>query len=445
MENLVRKKSQQNPCNPKKSYKVFKRVGGGAYGNVYKACNTAVCNKPVAVKVSGESLEAEYKIAKKINDIGSLPMVFGYEKCPQKNIMYSEFIPDGDLKTFIKKSKPSSIELKKIVAIVLIHLMKISNKDPSFRHHDLHTGNVLITRTANPIKIKYGDLEFNTNIVPLLTDLGLSTINGIKNPQVENDPNFFKKDYGIYRESNKMYDFQFLMNSLHNSLNTVEHANFITFVRGIFKTDDYLVANSNKVKNFRLRSDVKHDFPSFDDILKNGYFSTLKPKKVVKVNSKKYNMPNNMSEAKKKALAILSKKSVQKKPLTKPPPKAKTPTPSPPKAPLRRPRRSPLPVLDVKSYPILLGKKCDTLKKAQIVMEAQKRRIRDPMKKTKAVLCNELANKPGVGVVKSYLRVDGKKCDTYKKAILQKKAAKFGIDTTKKTKFMLCVDIVNKM
>ena len=460
MENLVRKKIKNNPCNPKKSYKVFKRVGGGAYGDVYKACNTDKCNKPVAVKVSGESLEAEYKIAKKISDIGSLPIVFGYEKCPEKNIMYSEFIPDGDLKTFIKKSKPSSIEIKKIVVIVLIHLIKISNKDSSFRHHDLHTGNVLITRTVNPIKIKYGNLEFNTNIIPMLTDLGLSTINGVKNPQVDDDPFFFKKGYGIFKESNKMYDFHFLINSLHDSLNTVEHANFITFARSIFKKDEYLVTDSGKVKNYRLKWDVKHVFPSFDDILKNSYFSTLKPKKIVKTTNKKYTMPNNMSAAKEKALAILKSKkttvqpkkmpSVKSPPRTKPSPEKVSVIVQPKKKTTSQPQKkkpkkmTPTMSLRKREYFVLNGKKCDRYKKPVLKRRAIQEGI-DVSKKTKAMLCEQLFHKTNGTTLKQYLQVSKRKCDGYKKADIQKAALKYGVKIEKKTKAMLCDEIMKKM
>jgi hypothetical protein len=313
-------------------------------------------------------------------------------------------------------------------------LIKISKKNPTFRHHDLHTGNVLIIRTVNPVKIKYGNLEFNTNLIPLLTDLGLSTINGIKNPQVENDPNFYKNDYGIFRESNKMYDFQFLINSLHDVLNPVEHANFIMFARGIFNKNDYLVKNSSKVKNSRLRWDVKHDFPSFDDILQNIYFSTLEPKKNVKIVSKKYNMPNNMTEAKKKALAILSKKEPLKKPLTKPPPKKTKAIPK---------KMTPSMSLKKKEYLVLNGKKCDRYKKPFLKNIAEQKGI-NVAKKIKAKLCQEMSNKTNGTTLKQYLQISRRKCDTFKKADIQKAALKYGVKIEKKTKAMLCDEIMKK-
>ena len=459
MENIVRKKVKNNPCNPKKSYKVFKRVGGGSYGDVYKACNNTKCEKPIAVKLSEETLKHEYEIFKRIQNIGTSPIVFGYEKCTDKNILYSQFIPDGDLKNFISKSNPSSIEIKKILAILLINLIKIAKTEPTFRHNDLHTGNILIARSNVPIKIKYGNFEFTTNIIPLITDLGLSTINKVKNTLLTD---FLKDNYGVYPNSHPLYDVHFLFNTLKNSLKKTNYANFFTLINDIFEKR-YLVEDSVMVKNFRLSSYMEkyHKLPTIEEILSNQYFNNLKikttnyvmPKKSLSITTKKvpiktknYVMPNNMNEAKKKALSILTKKVPLKtkkivmpnKALNVPIKKAPLKTKASPK------KMTPTMSLRKRMYYVLNGKKCDRYKKPVLKRRAIQEGI-DVSKKTKAMLCEQLFHKTNGTTLKQYLQVSKRKCDGYKKADIQKAALKYGVKIEKKTKAVLCDEIMKKI
>lgn len=447
MENLVRKKIKNNPCNPKKSYKVFKRVGGGSYGDVYKACNTDKCNKPIAVKLSKETLKHEFEIFKRIESIGTTPMVFGYEKCTEQNIMYSQFIPYGDFFEFIKNSNPSSIEVKKIIAILFINLKKIADKEPTFRHHDLSLSNIMLTKSNVPIKFKYNNFEFKTNIIPLITDLGMSTISKVKN-EILTD--YLKQDHGIYPNSHPLYDVHYFINSLnHRIKNKSKYANFITFSRDIFD-NRYLVQDSVMVKNFRLSSYMEkyHKLPKIEEILNNQYFDSLKKSVKLSIKNKTYSIPNNMSVAKEKALVILKSKKTtvqpKKMPSVKSPPRTK---PSPKKASaIVQPKKKMTPTMSLRKreYFVLNGKKCDRYKKPVLKRRAIQEGI-DVSKKTKAMLCEQLFHKTNGTTLKQYLQVSKRKCEGYKKADIQKAALKYGVKIEKKTKAMLCDEIMKKM
>jgi hypothetical protein len=154
-------------------------------------------------------------------------------------------------------------------------------------------------------------------------DFGLSTIRGIKNPNIKD----FKKDYGIFTESFFMYDAHLFLNSL--------------YAEGILKEaietllpKEYLVNDSSSVRNYRLRADVNHE-DALKDFTYKKILETLKPKaqNVLKsiLNAKpksppktkpKSKSPVNQNEAKRKAMAFLAskKKSPEKKkaPLKKP-------------------------------------------------------------------------------------------------------------------------------
>ena len=335
-------------CNPKNSFKKYNEIGAGEYGKVYKACINDKCLDKIAVKNSNSNMSAEYLITKKLEKLG-VPTMYGYDKCGNRDFLFSEFINGVTLKSFLqkRKNKMDPDEMKSIIIQVLYILYTIHKKYPSFRHHDLHLDNVMILRKRNSTtkKLEIGgtSVEFDdAKLEVKLMDFGLATMNGVINPIVRKSETF-KKDYGIYPGSNEMYDVHLFLSSLYSS--SAYLPKMKKFIEDIF-TNAYLVEKSGVVNEFRLRSDVIHKLPTYEEIFKNTYFS--KPRNTVKmyintipapvkkvILQKKIKTPVNQEKAKQKAMNVLKKMANTKKPPSKAPPKRPT---------LMKPRAKPLTV-----------------------------------------------------------------------------------------------------
>lgn len=329
-------------CNPKNSFKKYNEIGKGEYGTVYKACINDKCQNKIAVKNSYDNMSSEYIITKKLEKLG-VPHVYGYEKCSNRDLLFSEFITGVTFKDFLEKTKRkiTSDEIKSIIIQVLYILHSIHKKYPSFRHHDLHLENVMILKKRNDTKkeIKIGDttVEFNdAKLEVKLMDFGLATMRGVINPIVRKSTTF-KTEYGIFPESDIAYDLHLFLTSLYTtkgSISVMQKAKM--FITSIFK-DAYLYKNSDVVNEFRLRYDVVHSLPTYEEIFKKSYFSKPKnsvmaiinkikplPKTVIKPIKKK--TPVNQESAKKRAIEFLKSMEAKKKvPPTKKPPSLKKP------------------------------------------------------------------------------------------------------------------------
>lgn len=274
---------------------INKLIGEGEYGKIYKAKNKN--GRIVVIKNSDKNLQTERNIAKKLEGF-NVPLVYGY-----RQLLISEFINGVTFKEYIRGGQRK--DLKAMAHRVISNLEKIHEKMPTFRHHDLHLDNIMVLPGA---KVK-------------ILDFGLSTLRGIKNPNIKN----LKNDYGIFTKSFFMYDAHMFLNSL--------------YLEGVLKEviqsllpKEYLTQDSECVKNYRLRADVDHgevlkDFtykkileklkPKTQNVLKS--ILNVKPK--AQGPPKKKNNPVNQNEAVRKAMAFLAskKKSPEKKaPLKKP-------------------------------------------------------------------------------------------------------------------------------
>ena len=331
-------------CNPKNSFKKYNQIGSGEYGKVYKACINDKCLDKIAVKNSSENMSAEFLISRKLENVG-VPLVYGYEKCSNRDFLFSEFINGVTLKSFLekKKQKATADELKSIIIQVLYILYTIHGKYPSFRHHDLHLDNIMILKKRNDTKkeIKIGNkiVEFNdAKLEVKIMDFGLSTMRGVINPNIKKS-SIFKKDYGIFPESDKTYDLHLFFTSLYASKGAAEAKKLI---ESLFK-NTYLMKESDVVNEYRLRPDVNHNLPMYDEIFNHSYFSTPKnsvkafinklptPVKMVTVGVKKITSPVNQEKAKQKAINLLKKLAEDKKAPIKAPTKKPTLRKSPKK------------------------------------------------------------------------------------------------------------------
>lgn len=146
------------------------KIGEGAYGAVFYGCLDDKCQTRVAIKFSKKSLKSEYQIGKKLAALGVAPRVYRYGYCPAKKMefIYYEYASHGSVEDFVKKYRSAS-DYKAIIYQVYALLRKVKKVYPSYRHYDLHPGNVLVNLERGKLRL-------------LLTDFGMSEMKGIKSP-----------------------------------------------------------------------------------------------------------------------------------------------------------------------------------------------------------------------------------------------------------------------
>ena len=255
MNKEIQEVVKKSSCQPNKIFKRIKKIGEGQYGAVYEACLNDECSKKIAYKTSNTNLSGERNLAKFFRKISPSGIkVYGYDKClqnlkpektPKSKQLTTQSAPlssktskstkyGSKAKTGVKKGvTPDSAKvidhlyfellqgqsldkylpkrrfdvgygpkLRQIVIRVLTILRAVHSKSKSFRHNDLHLGNVYIT--------KKGEIR--------IIDYGLSTVNGIRNPELNKAPNdTFRSMYGIYRGNHYMYDAHFFLNALYSA------------------------------------------------------------------------------------------------------------------------------------------------------------------------------------------------------------------------------------
>lgn len=149
------------------------KLGEGSFGAVFYGCLDNECKTRVAIKFSKKSLKSEYIIGKKLADIGVAPRVYRYGYCPAKGMefMYYEYASHGSLDDFVAKYRKvlTASDYKAILYQVYTLLRKVHKKYPSYKHYDLHDGNILVNKERGKMRL-------------LLTDFGLSEMKGIRSP-----------------------------------------------------------------------------------------------------------------------------------------------------------------------------------------------------------------------------------------------------------------------
>ena len=294
-ENVFYKPSTNFSVNGSLSTKKgLRRIGKGEMGEVFLGCIDKECKKPVAIKLSDVPNRHEYKIGKRIEKLSGMRM-YAYQACvdEKKNkysIIYTEYANSGTLSNFIKNNINTlrPIHLRTIVTHVLFNLYRIHKKYPSFRHHDLHTENVLIStnvKTTGIRRFKVGDTVLKVHDIGIeasLNDFGFSVINGIPNPDV--DLGQYKGKHGIFRESHYMYDVHFFLNSLREYLKGEKIRSgqeTIEFINRVLPSE-YMGRETQKIFDFRLRVSLVsgHErLPTFSQIFKDRYFSPYREQK----------------------------------------------------------------------------------------------------------------------------------------------------------------------
>lgn len=289
-------KIQMTPLKINKATRL-RVIGKGTYGTVFYGCLDDECKTQVAIKVTTEpSARMEYRIAEKLRGMG-VPRMYHFKSCDRDDVLYFEYIEGEPLEKWIKRSQ-SPEDYRQVISQLITNLKAIHEKYPKFRHHDLHWNNILVLKGNKPIMI----------------DFGMSTIEGIRNPNVVSGE--FKKS-GIYSGSHQMYDAHYILNIIYNYTKSVPVRHFM---EDLFSRQ-YLLRSSPVTKDFRLRP-LKHTgLPTHDQILKHPFLQAKKkiailrkiiPKKTVALKPKTPAKPATMS-AIRRARAVLQKEAEKKK------------------------------------------------------------------------------------------------------------------------------------
>ena len=323
----------------------LRAIGKGQYGTVFYGCIDDKCATQVAIKVTTEeSAKMEYRIAENLKGMGT-PRMYHFKSCRFADVLYFEYIDGKSLQAWIK-TKPSEAAVKKVIRQLIQNLANIHKKYPKFRHHDLHSNNLLILKTKGGFK-------------PVIIDFGMSTMEGVRNPIVTSGE--LASSHGIGSKSHIMYDAHFILNSMYYELAPYSgYKQTKEFLRDVLP-EEYRGPRGERwtesswgkyVDNYRMVMGAKHNFPTYETILKHPFLSTtttkknilkkvLPPTKKKEVVTPRLPQPPvrkgsaNQSSAIRRAVAVLKKNAEKKKmPLKRPgiaqvkPPQKKSPTPA---------------------------------------------------------------------------------------------------------------------
>ena len=199
-----------------------RKIGEGQYGVVYggyrKYNKSGIVRKVTKYKnkLDINALVNECKLHQKIYKYvpTHVSKVF---RCGQNGSMNMERLQGGDLNTFFKANITllNDFYMRIIILQVLSTLKKIHSADPSFRHNDLHMGNILVDNSPAANKSE----RINNFTIPpigvriVITDFGMSTDSVTKNPYHTAS---YKKNYGIYNGSDYMYDTVLFLNEMYS-------------------------------------------------------------------------------------------------------------------------------------------------------------------------------------------------------------------------------------
>jgi serine/threonine protein kinase len=322
-------KIQQRPLLIHKATRL-RAIGKGQYGTVFYGCIDDKCATQVAIKVTTEeSAKMEYRIAEQLKGMGT-PRMYHFKSCRFADVLYFEYIDGKSLQAWVK-TKPSEAAVKKVIGQLIQNLANIHKKYPKFRHHDLHANNLLILKKKDGFK-------------PVIIDFGMSTIEGVRNPIVTSGE--LASSHGIGSKSHIMYDAHLILNSMYYEFAPYSgYKQTKEFLRDVLP-EEYRGPRGERwtesswgkyVDNYRMVMGVKHNFPTYETILKHPFLSTttktkknilkkvLPPKKQKAVVAPRPPQPPvrkgsaNQSSAIRRAVAVLKKNAEKKKmPLKRP-------------------------------------------------------------------------------------------------------------------------------
>ena len=323
---LIRKKNKK--ITNRKNLAV---LGKGAEGVAFVGCIDNACKKMVVIKAANSGLKLEYNIMRKIFKLSPhVTKPYMFIKCQKEELLYQEYANGGDLLNVLTEyhSVMKPIHIKTIIFQVLVTLMTLQKKIPSFKHNDMHIKNILLDLDFKTT----GSIKYNTFFVPniglraLINDYGFANMTSVPNPKVVSKQ--YADDFGIAPDSHKMYDTHFFLNALYQELiKFPEFLEAVGFLMSVIPSI-YIGAETSHVSNNRLIYGISHTtFPTFSRLLFHPYFKEFQQPRTNFTNSVNMNSPVNVA----KIILPKVKSPPKPKPKTPSPPKPKPKTPSPPK------------------------------------------------------------------------------------------------------------------
>jgi len=315
-----------------------KILGQGEYGKVYRGTinnngRRYTAYKEIDTKRNNLGMAAfEYKVAKKLKGYG-VPDMYLYKKCEGLDILYLEYIKGGKELQEWWATKPDIIAIKSVMVQVLSNLYRIKEKYPGFRHHDLHSRNIMIRRVpVDTITVNLPGKKYqisNGGVEAIMIDFGLSSFPKISNPMIE-DGSY--EHVGISKKSHPLYDLHLFLNTMYTLVRSPSNGterlvhNFIKYII----PNGYLDTENTYVTFYRIKQglNAQHTqyLPSFGKVLSSTFFTgenkvkniikkvVSRPrKKVVITKPKAPAKPVDQKNAMARAIAVMKAGKVQPK------------------------------------------------------------------------------------------------------------------------------------
>lgn len=205
---------------------LVEKIGEGMYGKVYKGCINKACRFKYAAKKSNDNLSMEYRTG-----------LLAYRAAPGGVVQPFKFSGGVLYTQYVPLSKITPKNFNKVFKKLLVTLMKIQKKYPSFRHNDLSWKNVFVDTQGDAF----------------IGDFGLANVQrpGYKNPLVQSGE--FKKSHGTYPTSDPRFDIHFFLNSLY-----IDGSPAIKSMIKKYLPTEYLGVSGPKLSTGRLKAGVTH-------------------------------------------------------------------------------------------------------------------------------------------------------------------------------------------
>jgi len=208
--------------------KGIRQIGSGSEGTVYLGCLDTKCKKSVAIK-EGTSSEAafEFKITNRVHNFSPhivVPYALSKKCAGGKRFYYSEYQSGGSLNTWMTANM-NHLKLKQMKVMifqVLYTLHRLQQRDPSFRHNDLHLGNVFVNdqyTAKGSMRYVVDNVQYevpNVGVSALVADFGYASSAGLKNPMFPNKS--MKARYGIAPGNDPRFDMHFFLNAMYGAV-----------------------------------------------------------------------------------------------------------------------------------------------------------------------------------------------------------------------------------
>lgn len=438
---LLNGKDRCAPLNALRVNKVRNKIKEGAFGVVYRAKlrdSRYVALKEITTEANTYGMaQFEYDIAKKLKGFG-VPEHVLYTKCPPnpktkkwKEYIYMEYVNGKPLYEFLR-SQRSTAEIHSVIVQVLYNLYRIRRKyGTDFRHHDLHSNNVLIRKVDRKIlDIEIGEKKYkllNSGVEAVIIDFGYAMLNR-PNPLVETGTAF---NWGISQSSSIRYDLHTFLNEVYDKTTNREIKDRIKAIipepylqrnkKGWLKEGRLIDGDRKLPTNVRrmMRKRTDERLPSFGDAIKA------------------FMAKENFNKTSRVLVARPGYMQGLRNGLNSPPkPKSKrAPTPKSISTPRSvRPRKKPTP-----TPPLMLrnihGKARQY--KRKVWYDKAVVRNKKEIERLKKTICGRAATTPGDPSKLQFTNVRGK-VRTYKKKGWFKKAVVKNKDTIKRLKTTVC-------